>query len=222
MQRQIDLATAVCQERLLATHVRHALALVDLVAESLPFDDALDIYVRILRLNAEQARNVASRALAELGRRSGLPAVEDLDLGSDSDLEDEEGEEGERGDAAEGRSGAVFFRLRRRLQGRVHSDLRQRINLASARTEDELFRAHVENGLLFVKTLGDELPPPEAVDLYLETMVLPEGLGDVVYNRALRIVADKVLPPLAHAQPRREERVQKDWEPETASSPPQG
>src|SRR5690606_27730092 len=77
LQRQVDLTTAVAQERLLATHVRHVLAMVDLVADKLPFDDALDIYVRILRLSAEQARNIGSRALAELGRRerSGGPPV---------------------------------------------------------------------------------------------------------------------------------------------------
>jgi hypothetical protein len=69
VQRQVDLTTAVCQERLLATHVRHVLAMVDLVSDQLAFDEALDIYVRVLRLSPEQARNVGSRALAELGRR---------------------------------------------------------------------------------------------------------------------------------------------------------
>lgn len=74
LQRQVDLTTAVCQERLLAMHVRHVLALVDLVSDRMPFDDALDIYVRILRLTPEQARNIGSRALAELGRRGGEAA----------------------------------------------------------------------------------------------------------------------------------------------------
>jgi hypothetical protein len=196
VQRQVDLATAVCQERLLATHVRHSLAIVDLVSDSLPFDDALDIYVRIMRLNAEQARNVGSRALAELGRRSGLPAPTDTELEAVLRREEELQEESDEAAEAdvEGRSGAMFSRLRRRLQGRVHADLRERINLAAARTEDDLFIAHVENALMFVKTLGEELSAPAAVDLYLDTMVLPEGLGDVVYNRALRLIADKVLP----------------------------
>lgn len=193
VQRQIDLTTAVCQERLLATHVRHALGMVDLVSGTLPFDDALDIYVRILRLNAEQARNVGSRALAELGRRSGLP-VDDVDLPS-PDPEEEPHRE-EDGARADGRADAVFSRLRRRLQGRVHAELRQRINLAAARTEDDLFGAHVDNALLFVKALREEMQAPEAVDLYLDTMALPDGLGDMVYNRALRLIADQVLPPL--------------------------
>lgn len=197
VQRQIDLTTAVCQERLLATHVRHALALVDLVSDSLPFDDALDIYVRILRLNAEQARNIGSRALAELGRRSGLPEAEDLHLDAalEEERRDEEDEEDEEASSA-GRSGAIFSRVRRRIQGRVQADLRQRINLAAARSEDDLLAAHADNALLFVKALADEMQPPAAVDLYLETMVLSEGLGDVVYNRALRTIADRVLPPV--------------------------
>jgi hypothetical protein len=198
LQRQIDLATAVCQERLLAVHVRHALAMVDLVSENLPFDDALDIYVRILRLNAEQARNVGSRALAELGRRSGLPDASELRLEAAVETETEETarDTTARAEDDEGRSAAVLSRLRRRLQGRVHGDMRQRINLAAARTEDDLFAAHVENALLFIKTLSEEMRPPQAVDLYLETMLLPEGLGDVVYNRTLRIIADQLLPPI--------------------------
>ncbi|MEX2571642.1 MAG: hypothetical protein WD737_10070 [Gemmatimonadota bacterium] len=199
LQRQVDLTTAVCQERLLATHVRHVLALVDLVADRLPFDDALDIYVRVLRLTPEQARNVGSRALAELGRRERAgantaraparpaPEVEETD--------DEPAEESE----SKGRSDALFSRLRRRVRGRVQEDLRQRINLAAARTEDDLLETHVDNALIFVNALGEELSEPDAVELYLETMMLAEGAADVIYHRALRQIADDVLPPVPGA-----------------------
>jgi hypothetical protein len=190
LQRQVDLNTAVCQERLLATHVRHVLALVELVSDRLQFDDALDIYVRILGLTPEQARNIGSRALAELGRRGARPAA-----ASEVPLAESEPEE-VSAHAAEGRSDALFSRLRRRVRGRVQDELRERINLAAARTEDALMETHVENALIFRKALSDDLPAPEAVELYLETMVLPEGLADVIYNRALRIIADKVLPPV--------------------------
>lgn len=203
MQRQVDLTTAVCQERLLSTHVRHVLALVDLVESELPFDSALDIYARILRLTPEQARNVGSRALAAIGRRTGLTDAEDvnLDLGEDeSDLEDGEAEERD----GEGRFELVFSRVRRRIRGRVQDDLRQRINLAAARAEDALFETHVQNALVFGKALAEEMPLHEAVDLYLDVMTLPEGVSDVVFNRALRVVADDVLPPLdATRVPRR-------------------
>ena len=192
LQRQVDLTTAVCQERLLATHVRHVLALVDLVSDRLPFDDALDIYVRILGLTPEQARNIGSRALAELGRRGGArhaPATP-------APAPEPEPEEEPHGAATTGRSDALFSRLRRRVRGRVQDELRERINLAAARTEDSLLETHVENALVFKKALAEELSTPEAVEMYLETMMLPEGVSDVIYNRSLRIVADQVLPPV--------------------------
>ena len=201
MQRQVDLTTAVCQERLLSTHVRHVLALVDLVSEELPFDSALDIYARILRLTPEQARNVGSRALAAIGRRSGLTEADELnlDLSEDDDLE----ESTDRGQE-EGRFDAVFSRVRRRIRGRVKDDLRQTINLAAARAEDSLFETHVQNALVFGKALAEEVPLHEAVDLYLDVMAIPEGVSDVIFNRALRIVADDVLPPMdASRVPRR-------------------
>lgn len=196
MQRQVDLTTAVCQERLLSTHVRHVLALVDLVEPELAFDSALDIYARILRLTPEQARNVGSRALAAIGRRTGLTESDDLNLElpeDDADLD--EGSDVERG-ADEGRFEMVFSRVRRRIRGRVKDDLRQRINLAAARAEDSLFETHVHNALVFGKALAEEVPLHEAVDLYLDVMTIPEGVSDVVFNRALRLVADDVLPPL--------------------------
>jgi hypothetical protein len=193
LQRQIDLTTAVCQERILATHVKHVLALVDLVSDGLPFDSALDIYVRILHLNPEQSRNVGSRALAALGARTGLPTVEELQMDRGEEVLQREDD---RGDEEGGRFDAVFSRVRRRIRGRVQEDLRQRINLATARAEDAIFETHVENALIFGKALAEEVPLPEAVELYLETLLIPEGVSDVVFNRALRTVADEVLPPL--------------------------
>jgi hypothetical protein len=68
--------------------------------------------------------------------------------------------------------------------------------LAAARAEDALFETHVQNGLVFVRTLKAETTPPEAVERYLETMMIPEGYGDVVYHRALRMIADNTLPPV--------------------------
>lgn len=192
LQRQVDLTTAVCQERLLATHVRHVLALVDLVSDRLAFDDALDIYVRILGLTPEQARNIGSRALAELGRRGGSPTPPPSTPQPVAEPEPEEVPSG----AGQGRSDALFARLRRRVRGRVEDELRDRINLSAARTEDALLETHVENALMFRRALADETTAPEAVEMYLETMMLPEGFADVIYNRALRTIADQVLPPV--------------------------
>jgi hypothetical protein len=192
LQRQVDLTTAVCQERLLTTHVKHVLALVDLVADRMPFDDALDIYVRILRLTPELARNVGSRALAELGRRGGDVVAEEAQRAMR--VPEVEPEEEVRPGGA--RPDALFARLRRRVRGRVQDELRERINLAAARTEDGILETHVHNSLSFARALSAELAASESIEMYLETMMLPEGFADVVYNRALSIIAEQVLPPI--------------------------
>jgi len=203
MQRQTDLATAVAQEKLLDTHVRHVLALVELVSDQVPFDAALDIYSRILRLNPEQARNVGSRAFADLGRRglvsSPGPGGGDGVVLLEDDAADRE--DARRVPGEGGRFDAVFSRVRRRIRGRVQDDLRHRINLAAARAEDDLFEQHVANALEFARSLHAEVPLHEAVDLYLEIMTVPEGVSDVVFNRALRRVADEELPPVADGVP---------------------
>ena len=156
--------TAVCQERLLATHVKHVIALVDLVSDQMAFDEALDIYVRVLRLTPEQARNIGSRSLAEIGRRdpSGVAAAHrEVHLVED----DRDDEPLPTGAQSGGRADALFSRLRKRVRGRVKEDLRHRINLAAARTEDDLLEAHVANALVFVRALGNDLDEAEAVEL---------------------------------------------------------
>ncbi len=203
MQRQTDLATAVAQEKLLDTHVRHVLALVELVSDQVPFDAALDIYARILRLNPEQARNVGSRAFADLGRRGLVTGPGPGGGDGVTLLEDDaaDREDARRAPGEGGRFDAVFSRVRRRIRGRVQDDLRHRINLAAARAEDDLFEQHVANALEFARSLSAEVPLHEAVDQYLEIMTVPEGVSDVVFNRALRRVADEELPPLADGLP---------------------
>lgn len=181
----------MCQERLLATHVRHVLSLVDLVADQLPFDSAVDIYVRVLRLTPEQARNVGSRALATLGQRGGIPSAPPAPVTPERE---DDGSESGLARGALSRSEQTFARFRRRIRGRVQEDLRHRINLAAARAEDAIIGSHVQNALTFVRTFSGEMDESEAAELYLETMAIQEGVADVIYNRALRTIADDVLP----------------------------
>ena len=122
----------------------------------------------------------------------------DLDTLAEAAERDDEPEE-DRGPGS-GRFDAVFSRVRRRIRGRVQEDLRHRINLAAARGEDDLFATHVENSLIFAKALAEEVPLAESVELYLDTMSIPDGVSDVIFNRALRTVADEVLPPLSHVR----------------------
>src|SRR5688572_8413710 len=70
MRRRVELAIAVAQERLLSTHVDHVLNLIQLVGNQVPFENALSIYTRLLRLSEDEARVITTRALATMGERA--------------------------------------------------------------------------------------------------------------------------------------------------------
>jgi hypothetical protein len=183
LRRRIDLAIAVAQERLLSTHVEHALELIELVGDQVPFDDALDIYTRLLRLTEDEARIITTRALAYLGedrnhRKTWPERMAEADAAAKVNR---------------ARFG-IIGNLRHRLRGRINEELRRWIELEAARTEVALIGAHVENALNFVDILEPELPFTEAVQLYLEALDVRESIGEVVYYFTLTRLNDRLIP----------------------------
>jgi hypothetical protein len=181
-RRRTELAVAVAQERLLSTHVNNALKLIQLVGEQVPFENALEIYTRLLRLSTDEKRVITTRALATLGER----AVESEvwpELVTEADDEEEE-------------SGLRSFMavMRQRLRGRVKDDLRRWVELSAARTEVAILNTHVENALNFVELLERDVPFSEAVEMYLEALEVRENLAEVVYYIVLSRIADELLP----------------------------
>lgn len=67
------LAQARAEEALVRTHVENALMFVDALAEELPFDRAIDTYIRELAVPEPLASVVVTRVLVVLGREL-LPA----------------------------------------------------------------------------------------------------------------------------------------------------
>jgi hypothetical protein len=61
------LAQARAEESLVEAHVRNALMFIDALAEDMPFDRAIDTYVRVLAVPEPLASVVATRVLVELG-----------------------------------------------------------------------------------------------------------------------------------------------------------
>ena len=182
MRRRVELAIAVAQERLLSTHVDHALRLIQVVGDQVPFEKALGIYTRMLRLSDDESRVITTRALAILGEQStGIddfvePAVETTEPG-------------------EVESTRSFLRnMRQRLRGRVKDDLRRWVELAAARTEVAILNTHVENALNFVELLDKEQQPGEAVELYLDALEVRESVAEVTYYLVLARIADEELP----------------------------
>ncbi len=184
-QKRVELAVAVAQEKLLSTHVDHALDLIALVNDEVSFIDALEIYARLLRLDDDEAQNLSSRALAILGER----AESGQDWETLAEGETEAPDEIGRGDGH-----SLFGLLRDRLRGRVNEDLRWRVELVAARAEVALIETHMKNALHFADFLGEELEDRKAVELYLDALDVRESVAEVTYYLALSRIADTVLP----------------------------
>lgn len=184
MRRRIELAIAVAQERLLSTHVDHALRLIQLVGDQVPFENALGIYTRLLRLSDDEARVITTRALAILGEQSrDTPDYNEAALSAPEPP------------ASENESSRSFLRnMRQRLRGRVKDDLRRWVELSAARTEVAILNTHVENAVNFVDLLEQEMASAEAVDLYLDALEVRESVAEVAYYLVLARIADEELP----------------------------
>ena len=186
LRRRVELAVAVAQERLLSTHVDHALRLIQLVGEQVPFENALGIYTRMLRLTEDEARVITTRALAILGEQGADPTKW---------VETPIAEPMPPPDDSSGSTRRNFLRImRQRLRGRVKDDLRRWVELAAARTEVALFHTHVENARNFAELLEKELPASESVELYLDALEVRESVAEVTYYTALARIADEILP----------------------------
>jgi hypothetical protein len=82
-ERRLRLAMARAEEAIVRSHVDNALMFVDVLAEDMTFDRAIDAYVREMAIPEPLASTVATRTLVVLGqelvpyRRRALEAEED-------------------------------------------------------------------------------------------------------------------------------------------------
>jgi hypothetical protein len=66
-EKRLRLAQARAEEAIIRAHVDNALMFVDMLAEDLSFDRAIDSYVRVMGLPEPMASVVATRTLVVLG-----------------------------------------------------------------------------------------------------------------------------------------------------------
>jgi hypothetical protein len=66
-EKRLTLARARAEESIIRAHVDSALMFVDTLAEDLPFDRAIDTYVRVMGIPEPLASTVVTRALVILG-----------------------------------------------------------------------------------------------------------------------------------------------------------
>ena len=192
MRRRVELAIAVAQERLLNTHVEHALRLIRLVGNQVPFENALGIYTRLLRLSDDEARVITTRALATLGEQAAR-----------SEVWPELVTKAEAAEDANATPRTFIRNMRQRMRGRVKDDLRDWVELSAAKTEVAILETHVDNALSFVDLLKDENPFSESVELYFDALEVRESMAEIAYYVALSRIADQQLPAVAELPPQR-------------------
>src|SRR5512147_2780076 len=66
-EKRLRLAQARAEESIVRAHVDNALMFVDTLAEDLPFDRAIETYVRVMGIPEPLASTVVTRALVLLG-----------------------------------------------------------------------------------------------------------------------------------------------------------
>lgn len=62
---------------------------------------------------------------------------------------------------------------------------RRRLVIALARAEEELVETHVRNALDVFEAVGNELPMDEALELYLDSMDVPDPRAAIVGRRVM-------------------------------------
>jgi hypothetical protein len=67
-ERRLRLAQARAEEAIIRTHVENALSFVDTLGDELPFDRAIESYVRVMNVAEPLASTVVTRVLVVLGR----------------------------------------------------------------------------------------------------------------------------------------------------------
>lgn len=180
-RRRVELAIAVAEERLLSTHVKYALQAIELTEDRLDFETALDIYSRLLRLDADDARVVDTQVLARLGEREAGRSGPTTPSAITEDPSDTE----------EHRS--FISQIRQRLRGRVQDDLRRLFELQAARAEVALLETHVDNAVNFVEILQEDIPVTDGAELYLEALGVRDAIAEVVYYITLDRWSDRIL-----------------------------
>lgn len=180
---ELDRVAASAHEALVETHAQLADDLVAVLAPRLPFDEAVERYIEIMRLDDDEAEVVGTRALTRLSARE---VQEDLRR------------EPHRGWGFDWRYLTPLGTLRFIQRQRKRSAEEQLwLELAAARAEEVLVGEHVKYARLFVELLEEEADPTRAVALYLERLEVPDHRARVVYQRVLAALAEELLPRLA-------------------------
>lgn len=170
LRQQLEISSALARERLMDVHFRYAMEFVDRARADVDPSRVLSIYSRLHRLRNEEVNDLHHRIFVALGRRGKRKSL------TSGDAEEERSPESPR---------TIVGQIRRRLRGRVNTELREWVEYHTGRAETELLWAHVENALTFAELLEEVCGIGEAVTLYAEELEVPDSRSETIYYLAL-------------------------------------
>lgn len=197
---RLDSIEAAAREARIDTHADQALDLVRILVPRMPFDDAVERYIEIMRLGGDEAELVHNRALRLL---------------SDRGVDDELVRERPRGWGFNWRyltpKGAFRYFERQRQRS---SEEEMWMELSAARAEEALLRTHMKYALEFVHALRDHGDPTDAVEMYADRIEEPELRSRAIYQRTLAEIAELYLTRLRDEDDEgfEEEEEESGWE----------
>lgn len=197
VRRRLEVASATAWEALVEAHTSHALQLIALLADRLPFDDAVARYLREMEVSETMAAAVRNRVLVALEDAEqpdeSRPSLQLFAAGVD---EQELTENPDGDDAAEGwrrfRPDILMRGLKKRH--RRHDETEGWIRLAVARAEEGIIATHVDNAITFAALLGSHMPLERAVEEYNSALRLTGPRAQAVLQRAMARLAEAHLP----------------------------
>jgi hypothetical protein len=177
VDERLRLAAAAAAEQVLDVHVASALEVVEEGAERAPVERLLRAYARLHYLEDSQEWRLRERVLAVLGQEPGADwTYRELTAPR-----------------------SFLRRLARRVRGRIHHDLREWVELHTARVQLRLVDLHVRHALAFVRILHGHATTVEALHTYGRMLNLRSSTAEFVRLKAL-LTVDRTDEP-ARAQP---------------------
>jgi len=197
VRRRLEVASATAWEALVEAHTSHALQLIALLADRLPFDDAVARYLREMEVSETMAAAVRNRVLVALEDAERPDDTRpSLQLFATTGEAQEAPEESDADGASEGwrrfRPDVLMRGLKERH--RRHDETEAWIRLAIARAEEGIISTHVDNAITFAALLEPHMPLERAVEEYNGALRLTGARAQAVHQRAMARLAEAHLP----------------------------
>lgn len=185
-RRKLEVASAMAWEALVEAHVEQALHFIELVTRFQPVEQSLPRYLREMDVDATMATAIRTRVLTGVEEEPPIPPD---DLFGDTPFP----YRGQVGQENEDRW-SLLWQPQRVVRGVIRRQKRSEAfdriaQLALARAEEHVIRAHIENAIGFVALLED-LPFERAIENYLASVGVSGGRAQTVFQRTMARLAD--------------------------------